>query len=204
MHFFIIIILFLIFSDGLVSKAYSSSLFTKDCSKEKKYHLIKTICDGDTVSLGECTGKQKDLRIRFLGIDSFETKQNNFGKDGKRFLTELLLNKEICIESDVQEKDKYGRTLGYVFINKPMKSESWDPGFMDARDQIFVNEELLKKGYAILYNSSTNKKYIDRLKKAQIFARQNMLGIWKEKDYIIETPAQWRQKHKNNYPPSVK
>ena len=90
----------------------------------------------------------------------------------------LLLNKNVCIETDVQKNDIYGRTLGYVFVNKS-----------------FINEEILKNGYAILYNFPPNIKYIDKLKKAQVYARQNMLGIWEKQSYILETPSQWRHEH---------
>ena len=90
----------------------------------------------------------------------------------------LLLNKTVCIETDITEKDIYGRTLGYVFTNN-----------------LFINESLLKKGLAILYDFPPNTKYIYKLKKAQSYARENMLGIWKEHSYIVETPSQWRHEH---------
>ena len=166
----------------LPDSVYSSSLFTKDCLKENKYYFVKAVCDGDTISLTSCDRSQKEKKIRLLGIDAFESKQGFYGKEAKDFLTNLVLNKNVCIETDIEEKDKYERTLGYVFINESL---------------VFINEELLKTGHAILYSFPPNIKYINKLKKAQIFARQNMLGIWEKQDYIIETPAQWRYKHKN-------
>ncbi len=70
----------------------------------------------------------------------------------------------------------------------------------------FVNEEVLKNGYAILYDFPPNIKYISKLKKAQIYARQNMLGVWEKQSYIKETPSQWRHKHpfKKKYKIKVK
>ena len=150
----------------------SKAIFTKDCKKENKDYVVKTVFDGDTVLLNN------NEKIRLLGIDAFELEQNQYGKVGKDFLSMLVLNKKVCVETDAQENDIYKRTLGYVFLDKK-----------------FANEELLKKGYAILYDFPPNIKYIDRLKKAQIYARQNMLGIWREHNYIKETPSQWRHEH---------
>ena len=172
--FFILFILFLFLVPGAQS---SSSLFTKDCSKENKHYVVKRVFDGDTILL------DNNSKIRFLGIDAFEYEQNNYGKQAKDFLTKLVLNKNVCVETDVQEKDIYGRTLGYVFLKTSVPQN------------LLVNGALLKSGYAILYDFPPNVKYISKLKKAQIYARQNMLGAWREQSYIKETPAQWRHKH---------
>ena len=146
--------------------------YTNNCSIESKQYVVTKIFDGDTILLGN-GGK-----IRLLGIDAFEHDQNIYGIRGKDFLSMLLLSKNVCIETDVQKNDVYGRILGYVFVHRS-----------------FINEELLKNGYVILYDFPPNIKYISRLKKAQIYARENMLGIWKRQNLILETPAQWRHKH---------
>ena len=176
--FRIVFILFLFILVNLYSASISSSLFTKDCRENKKSYYVKSVFDGDTVLVG--SGQKSELRekIRFVGIDAFEHEQNGYGKSGKDFLSMLVLNKNICVETDVQKKDIYGRTLGYVFV-------------MDR----FINEELVKNGLALLYDFPPNIKYIDKLKKAQIYARQNMLGVWENQEFIKETPAQWRRKH---------
>ena len=133
---------------------------------------VKRVFDGDTILLSN------NQRIRLLGIDAFEWDQAPYGKIAKDFLAKLVLNKEVCIETDVQGKDIYNRTLGYVFFGNH-----------------FVNEELLKNGLAILYDYPPNVRYISRLKKAQIYGRQNKLGVWEKHSYIIETPSQFRHKH---------
>ena len=153
--------------------------FTNNCSKENKQYVVKKVFDGDTILI---KNEDTETKIRFLGIDAFEHDENIYGKKAKDFLSMLLLNKNVCIETDVQKSDIYGRTLGYVFVN-----------------DLLINEELLKNGYAILYDFPPNTKYIYRLKKAQIYARENMLGIWKEHNYIKETPAQWRHKNPKNF-----
>lgn len=159
-----------------------NSTFTKDCLKENKEFVVKQVFDGDTILVGNREvgmggqGEKKNHKVRLLGIDAYEHDQP-LGKSANDYLTKLVLNKNVCIETDVQEKDVYDRTLGYVF-----------------QDKKFINEELLKSGNSLLYNFPPNIKYIDRLKKAQIYARQNMLGIWEKQDYILETPSQHRHK----------
>ncbi len=197
-----------------------SSSFTQDCTKENKEYLVKKVFDGDTILVelpqqSDSTTVAMSQKIRLLGIDAFEHDQNVYGTRGKDFLTTLLLNKSVCVETDVQKNDIYGRTLGYVFIarkdevltkqsqsNLRKASEIATPHGVYREQSVavrlamtFINEELLKSGLAILYDFPPNIKYIDKLKKAQVFARENMLGVWEKRDYILETPSQWRQKH---------
>ena len=155
------------------------AIFSNNCREDYKEFVVKAVCDGDTISLTNCRNDQKEKKIRLLGIDAFEHDQGPYGKNGKEFLTMLVLNKKVCIETDVDKQDIYGRTLGYVFLNDRL-----------------VNEEIIKNGLALLYDFPPNVKYIDRLKKAQIYARKNMLGVWKESDYIKETPYQYRKRNR--------
>ncbi|MBI2995700.1 MAG: thermonuclease family protein [Candidatus Melainabacteria bacterium] len=167
--------LFLAFSFQL--SAFSSSIFTNDCTKDTNQNIykVKFVYDGDTIVL------ENNETIRLHGIDSFELEQNIYGKKAKDFLANLVLNKNVCIESDLQKIDPYKRTLGYVFIG--------------GTHNLFLNEALLKNGFAILANFPPNLRYIFRLKKAQVYARQNMLGVWEKNNFILETPSQWRHKH---------
>ncbi len=130
--------------------------------------------------------RENFYKIRFLGIDAFEHEQFPYGPPGHKLLSMLVLGKNVCIETDVTEKDKYGRTLGYVFLN-------------DKNNQKFINEEIVKSGYAILYPSELNVRYKNRLKKALIYGRSNMLGVWSKYDYILESPSEWRHKHPHHY-----
>lgn len=128
-------------------------------------------------------------------------KQNEYGKQAKDFLTKLVLNKRVCVETDVEEKDKYDRTLGYVFVRSidQWGKKSIGKSKLPNRptDLVLANEELVKNGLAIVYSFPPNTRYLSKLKKAQIFARQSMIGIWKEGNYIKETPGQWRKRTKN-------
>lgn len=187
-----ILLFFLTFSPHLPVQSFdhdSPMLFTKDCSLNSKQYFVKAVMDGDTILIEKKLEgiNKKHERIRLLGIDAFEFDQAPYGLQAKNFLSMLVLNKAICIETDIQKKDVYDRTLGYVFITRLAHSTNHTP--------IFVNELLLKSGLAILYDFPPNVKYIERLKKAQTYARRNMLGAWEKQDYILETPSQFRKKH---------
>ena len=128
-------------------------------------YLVTKILDGDTVQLagGE--------RVRYIGIDTPE-KGEPFSEEAKELNQKLVLGKRIEIEFDVQERDKYGRLLGYVYV-----------------DNIFVNAELVKAGLAVLYTYPPNVKHTEYFTKLQKQAREKKAGIWSEEfeleDYYL-------------------
>ena len=53
------------------------------------------------------------------------------GAEAKIYLESLILSKEVILEADIQDKDKYDRLLRYVYLN-----------------ETFINKEIYKAGYA--------------------------------------------------------
>lgn len=146
------------------------------------YETAKVIrvIDGDTLKV-EFQGKQESIRL--IGIDTPESRINNKArhdsqKSGEdiRVITEMgkkatdftksLVQKgdRIRIEFDLQQRDKYGRLLGYGYINGDR----------------MLNEEIIKSGYASIMTYPPNVKYQDRFQKAYREARENRRGLWKE------------------------
>lgn len=115
---------------------------------------VTRIIDGDTIELEDGT------RVRLLGIDTPESGQCASG-EATATTSELVLNKNVKLETDVQLKDRYGRLLAHIFI-----------------DGVHVNEELVKAGWATTLTIPPNVKYVDKLLKAQQDARAAKLGIW--------------------------
>ncbi len=128
--------------------------------------FVLKISDGDTLEVGYRGVKE---RVRLIGIDAPEitmdervklkAETNNQdlktiipkGKKAKNFVMSLVKPKDtLRIEFDVQQRDRYGRLLGYVYLQN---------GKM-------LNEEILKAGYANLLTISPNVKYVKRFKKA--------------------------------------
>jgi micrococcal nuclease len=123
---------------------------------------VSKVIDGDTIEL---TNGEK---IRYIGINTPETKHpykpiEPFGEEATVFNKQLVEGKTVRIETDVQAKDKYGRTLAYVWV-----------------DTTFVNAELVKQGYAQVSTYPPNVKYQELFLKLQTEAREAGRGLWSQ------------------------
>lgn len=129
----------------------------------KSYNVLE-VYDGDTITIEH----PKVKRLRYLGIDAPE-KFTNYSPGEPFHLKSTDLNKElvggklITIEFDREKYDHYGRLLGYVFA-----------------DGIFVNEEIVRRGLARTLFIGKNRKYEDRILKAQQEAKRERRGIWSD------------------------
>lgn len=129
--------------------------------KQKQTVKVIRVIDGDTI---EIEGGQK---VRYIGMDTPETVDPGksvqcFGKEASTRNKELVEGKEISLEKDVSEIDKYGRLLRYVWIGDQM-----------------INEELITEGYARLDTVPPDVKYSIRLQTAEKEARIKDIGLWK-------------------------
>ena len=127
---------------------------------DKEYKNV-TCVDGDTFRLdGES--------IRLLAIDTPELKNKEpYAKEASDFTCDLLeTTQEITLKQDKgNEKDKYGRTLAWVYL-----------------DDIFLQEALIEKGYAkteYIQYSTVDRKLLSLLETKEKKAIEKELGIWK-------------------------
>jgi len=133
--------------------------------------------DGDTISVIMYAKKEK---VRLIGIDAPEIGQRPWGKRAKKYLETLVdaSDRKVRLEFDVVRRDKYGRSLAYVWT---------DNGEM-------VNLLMVKSGHAVLYTIPPNVRYTNELRQAQKEARDMRLGIWGEKG-LKEIPGDYRKRH---------
>ena len=123
--------------------------------------------DGDTFKI-DYNGEEK--KVRLIGIDTPESvspnkkKNNNYGEEASNYTKQILEGKNIYLEFDVQETDKYGRLLAYVYLE----------------DGTMYNKELLEKGYAQVVTYPPNVKYVEEFEAIQKKARENNVGFWAE------------------------
>ena len=80
----------------------------------------------------------------------------------------LIEGKEIRLEKDVSEMDKYGRLLRYVFV----KNES------SPSSELMVNEYLVREGFAHVSTFPPDVKYQELFLNAQREASKNNRGLW--------------------------
>jgi len=125
------------------------------------------IVDGDTIKVQLEAGLI--VTVRLTGIDTPETKHPSkpvqcFGAEASAKTAELLpIGTAVGLERDVQEQDRYGRTLAYVW---------------PADGMLMVNEQLVAEGYALALTIPPNVRYAENFANAQRIARENGLGLW--------------------------
>jgi micrococcal nuclease len=127
------------------------------------------------------TAEQPNLisRVRLLGIDTPDLQQRPWGHEAKQRLEALIEGKPVTLEFDMQAKDKFGRTLAYVW-----------------KDGVLLNEQLVKEGYALFIARSPNHKYDQRLERAQQWARLMGVGIWDPEKPMRLTPSEFRRQNR--------
>lgn len=113
--------------------------------------------DGDTIIV------EGGYRVRYIGIDTPETYPGveAFGIEAWQANRSLVEGKEVRLESDVSETDKYGRLLRYVYV-----------------DDVFVNAELVKLGLARAKAYPPDTRYQGYLAEMEVEAKDAGRGMW--------------------------
>lgn len=117
---------------------------------------VVRIADGDTLTV--LTAAKEEVKVRLHGVDAPESKQA-FGNRAKEELSSLVFGKTVRV--DIEEKDRYGRTVGRVFVG-----------------DVAVNVEMVRRGFAWWYRSYA-KRAVD-LATAEAEARNAKRGLWSE------------------------
>jgi micrococcal nuclease len=131
-----------------------------ESTDSKDTFLVTKVIDGDTIEL------ENGQKVRYIGIDTPETVDPRrpvgcFGKEASDKNKELVLNKKVQLIKDVSETDKYGRLLRYVYVN-----------------DIFVNNTLVREGFANASTYPPDVKFAQQFKKAEEEARNQGKGLW--------------------------
>lgn len=122
------------------------------------------VVDGDTIIVRLPNGARE--RVRYIGIDTPETVHPEkpveyMGREASAYNSKLVRSGELRLELDVEERDRHGRLLAYVWAG-----------------DVFVNQELVRAGYAQVSTYPPNVKYQDVFLAAQREAREKGLGLW--------------------------
>lgn len=118
---------------------------------------VTRVIDGDTIEL------EGGQRVRYIGIDTPELsgKVECFGREAYDKNRELVEGKEIRLEKDVSETDRYGRLLRYVYVGDS-----------------FINDVLVRTGYANASSYPPDIKYQEQFREAEREAREANKGLW--------------------------
>lgn len=117
--------------------------------------VVAYVVDGDTLNCEDGT------RVRLLLVDAPEG--GRFGGLARRALATLApVGTKLTLETDSTRRDASGRVLAYAFL----------------ADGRFVNETLIRLGYALFEPDPPNERYVERLRAAEEHAKENGLGVW--------------------------
>jgi len=134
---------------------------------KEKVKFVKCV-DGDTAKFER---NNKVFTLRFLAVNTPETKSPKkgvefYGKEASNYTCKRLQEaKTIEIEYDnkSERKDRYGRNLGWVFL-----------------DDKLLQKDLVENGYAKVDYIYDKYKYVEELKNLEKQAKEAKKGLWQK------------------------
>jgi len=146
--------------------------------REKQYRdvMVTEVITGDTLRLE--TG---DL-VRLIGVDTPEAHKSSkqhrdaritgipiavlevMANEAANFTKQLVKGKTVAVEFDTQRTDNYGVLVGYVFV---------------VEEDLFVNAEIIKKGYTSYVDTTPNKRYDTLFRKLHKQTQKKVTGLWR-------------------------
>lgn len=115
---------------------------------------VTRIIDGDTIEIE--TGE----RVRLICMDTPERGEAGY-IEASNYLQSLILGKEVRMEKDISETDKYGRLVRYIYS-----------------DGLFVNEKMVLEGFAKAYPYNPDITLCPQIIEAEEEAKKEKKGIW--------------------------
>jgi micrococcal nuclease len=126
---------------------------------------VTSVTDGDTVT-AVWKGRSRDVRL--IGVDTPETVHPSepvecYGPEASAFTEKRLEEVRVRLEFDQERKDRYGRTLAYI----------WRKGDL-------FNVLLVRRGFARVSIYPPNDRYEAKLRRAEERAQELDRGLWGE------------------------
>jgi len=137
--------------------AFADAQPTRPCT-------VQRVIDGDTFVCGD------DERVRLLLVNTPEMSDEPLGRLAREFVLGVMPpGARVRLELDVQERDRYGRLLAYV----------WLP------DGRMLNRVLARNGYAQVMVIPPNVDRVEEMRGAVRAAREEGAGLW-DREYFRE------------------
>ena len=140
---------------------YCSIIFNAQETLAESWYKVRWVADGDSIVL------ENGRQIRYIGINAPEIEHEDrkaepYGDKAKTINQNLVLHQEVRLEFDREKKDRYGRTLAYVYL----------------RNGQFINAEMISRGAAYFLYIRPNTKFTELLIHHQQEAMQSGRGFW--------------------------
>ena len=127
---------------------------------------VTRVVDGDTIRVR--IGDRRE-RVRYIGIDAPESRRPGtpvqcFAREAGARNVELVGGEAVSLRTDAEPHDRFGRLLAYVHRR---------------RDGLFVNEALLREGFATTLAIAPNLSHSLRFRELERAARRQARGLWR-------------------------
>lgn len=132
-------------------------------------YTVTKVYDGDTVLLDNRL-KVRLLNFNTLEIERYQKLGETGGEIARKGLKRLLAGQKVRLETDVERKDKYGRTLGHLLTVSGLH----------------LNLEMVKKGWATVSLHPPNLNYSKTMLLAQQKAQSEQIALWGMVEYQPE------------------
>jgi micrococcal nuclease len=127
------------------------------------------VSDGDTITI--LTEQSQNIKVRLSEIDAPE-KNQPWGQNSKQALSNLIFSSNVTVDS--VGEDRYGRTLGTVFLKK-----------------VNINKHMVEQGNAWAYKKYVHDQNYFTLQKS---AQTRKVGLWSLSEDQTVAPWEWRKK----------
>jgi micrococcal nuclease len=128
---------------------------------------VVRVVDGDTIVIDRGRGNE---RLRYIGIDTPEsvkpdTPVEYMAEEAAAANAALVEGRDVILEADISDRDGFDRLLRYVWLRD---GDAW----------VFVNLELVRRGFAQVATYPPDVRWRDDLADAQRRAREAGAGLW--------------------------
>lgn len=147
---------------------------------------VVRVADGDTITVLD--SRKTQHKIRLQGIDAPESRQA-FGTASKKSLAELVAGQQV--EVRLQQRDRYDRWLGTVWVAEPSCRQRNCPFTVD------VGHVQLTRGMAWWYRAYAKEQSpqeASAYRYAEKTARARKVGLWQSKKPM--PPWTYRRKYR--------
>ena len=130
---------------------------------------VTRVVDGDTVKV-RLAGGRGTRTVRYIGVDTPESVKPGepvqcFAKEASNFNERMVRDRRVRLEIGRERTDRYGRLLAYVYVR--------------GRGRPFVNEELVRRGYARTLAIPPNTDRAGRFAVLERRAKRERRGLWR-------------------------
>lgn len=122
--------------------------------------VVSRVIDGDTIELAD------GRRVRYIGIDTPEIAGSDgspecYALEAHTRNRELVEGQAVELGRGIEDKDRFGRLLRYVFI-----------------DDVFVNAQLVAEGYAHASSFGSERRFQQVFTQLEQYSRLRNRGLW--------------------------